>query len=115
MFTNVHKTVSSVFALVTFAGFVLLIGCSGKSPLAPVSETGTDRPGAEKASTGSTTTIFDIPEDEDMGQEDVGDDQLFVKPALGSNKPVEDDQEGVPSNVGYQDFDENIAEVDRGD
>ncbi len=103
MFRRIHHTVSSVFTLMSLASFVLLIGCSGQSPLAP--ENGAVEITAEKPGANGGRVSYEDPEDEDMGLEDVSSDQIS-KPALGSNAP------SVSGQGEVEDTDPNIAEED---
>ena len=114
MFSRIHHPVSSFFTLMTLASFVLLIGCSGQSPLAPTSETGADKPTAEKPGSIGDEVSFDIPEDEDMGEEDV-ESEPMVKPTLRSGDPYMGDDDEVPGDVGAYNYSANIAEIDTGD
>ncbi len=75
MFSRILHSVSSFFTLMTLASFVLLIGCSGQSPLAPASETGADKPAVEKS-------------------------ESTIKPALGSSVSYTGDDDEVPGDVG---------------
>ena len=105
MFSRIHHTGSNVFTLIILASFVLLVGFSGQSTLAPENGIGAVEITAEKPDGNVGRVSYEDPKDEDMGQEDVSSDQIS-KLVLGSNAPSVSGQDEV------EDTDSNSAEED---